>query len=77
MAQPKTAGLESMRSVISLLIGIYQQCSQTSEFQVEKQARASLASFYRLHPQEFLESVIDIAFGENPIKVRDRVVHGV
>lgn len=58
-----------MRSVISLLMGIYQQCSQMSESRVEKQTRDSLASFYRLHPQEFLESVIDVAFGENPPQV--------
>jgi hypothetical protein len=58
-----------MRSVISLLIGIFQQCSQTSESRVEKQTRDSLSSFYRLHPQEFLESVIDVAFGDNPPEV--------
>jgi hypothetical protein len=67
--QPKTAGLESMRSVISLLVGIYQQCNQTSESRVEKQTRDSLSSFYRLHPQEFLESVIDVAFADKPPEV--------
>lgn len=58
-----------MRSAVSLLIGIYQRCSQRSESRIEKQTRDSLTSFYRLHSQEFLESVIDVAFGENPPQV--------
>ena len=59
-----------MRSVIALLITIYQQSNVTSESRIQEQATTSLSSFYRLHPQEFLESVIDISFGENPPKVR-------
>lgn len=58
-----------MRSVIALLITIYQQSHAASESRIEEQATASLSSFYRLHPQEFLESVIDMSFGENPPKV--------
>jgi hypothetical protein len=58
-----------MRSVIALLISIHQQSVAAFESRIEEQTKASMGSFYRLHPQEFLESVIDVSFGENPPKV--------
>ncbi|KAJ9091457.1 hypothetical protein QFC19_009100 [Naganishia cerealis] len=66
---PKTAGLESMRSVIALLMDVYIRSGKSLESRIEDETRTAMRNFYRLHPEEFLESVIDIALGEKPFKV--------
>ncbi|KAJ9093061.1 hypothetical protein QFC21_006554 [Naganishia friedmannii] len=74
---PKTAGLESMRSVIALLMDVHVQRGEAREFRIEAETQAAMRNFYRLHPEEFIESVIDIALGEKPFKGASTIVDNV
>ncbi|KAJ9112078.1 hypothetical protein QFC22_006377 [Naganishia vaughanmartiniae] len=74
---PKTAGLESMRSVIALLMDVYVRSGESLEKRIEAETQAAMRNFYRLHPEEFVESVVDIAIGEKPFKDAATIVDDV
>lgn len=62
-----------MRSVIALLMDVYVQSAESLESRIEAETQAAMRNFYRLHPEEFIESVIDIALGEKPFKVNEKL----
>ena len=61
-----------MRSVIALLMHVYVRSGESLESRIEAETLAAMRNFYRLHPEEFIESIVDIALGDKPFQVNAR-----